>query len=107
VQQASLDQSRANVRVAEADMVQAQKDYDRFTSIDPHAVSRQQVDSATATFRSAQAKLDAARQAVDGAQAQLQAGRAQVQAAQTQVQEADANVAAAELQLSYCTIVAR
>jgi membrane fusion protein (multidrug efflux system) len=106
VQQANLDQARANVRVAEADMVQAQKDYDRFTSIDPHAVSRQQVDSAVAAFRSAQAKLDAARQAVDGAEAQLQAGRAQVQAAQTQVQEAQANVAAAELQLSYCTIVA-
>jgi membrane fusion protein, multidrug efflux system len=106
VQQANLDQTRANVRVAEADMMQAQKDYDRFTSIDPHAVSRQQVDNATATFRSAQAKLDAARQVVGGAEAQLQAGAAQVEAAQTQVKEADANVAAAELQLSYCTIVA-
>ncbi|MEJ0020308.1 MAG: HlyD family secretion protein [Acetobacteraceae bacterium] len=106
VQQANVDQSRANVRVAEADVVQARKDYDRFTTIDPHAVSRQQVDSATATYRSAQAKLDAARQAVAGAEAQLESGRAQVLAARTQVQEADANVAAAELQLSYCTIVA-
>jgi membrane fusion protein (multidrug efflux system) len=106
VQQANVDQAQANVRVAQADLVQAQKDYDRFTSIDPHAVSRQQVDSATATFRSAQAKLDAARQAVSGADAQLQAGRAQVESARAQVVQADANVAAADLQLSYCTVAA-
>lgn len=106
VQRANVDQAQANVRVAEADLVQAQRDYDRYQSIDPHAVSRQQVDSATATFRSAQAKLDAAHQAVSGAEAQLLAGRAQVAAAQAQVQQADANVAAAELQLSYCTVVA-
>ncbi len=106
VQQANIDQAKANVRVAEADLMQAQKDYERFTSINPHAVSRQQVDSATATYHSAQAKLYAAQQAVNGAEAQLQAGRAQVVAAQAQVAQADANVAAAELQLSYCTIVA-
>ncbi len=106
VQQANVDQARANVTVAEADLVQAQKDYERFTSIDPHAVSRQQVDSATATFRSSQAKLDAARQGVKGAEAQLQAGRAQVIAAELQLRQADANLAAAELQLSYCTITA-
>ena len=94
VLQANLDQARANVTVTEADLLQAQQDYDRFTSINPHAVSRQQVDSATATYHSAQAKLDAARQAVRGADAQLQTGHAQVGAAQAQVQQADANVAA-------------
>jgi membrane fusion protein (multidrug efflux system) len=106
VLQAGLDQARANVAVAEADSVQAQKDYERFTSIDPHAVSRQQVDNAIATYHSSQAKVEAARQAVRGADAQLEAGHAQVVAAQAQVQQSDANVAAAELQLSYCTIAA-
>ena len=106
VQQANLDQAQANVRVADADLVQAQKDYDRFTSINPHAVSRQQVDSATATFSTAQAKRDAAQQAVQGAQAQVAAARAQVVAAETQVRQADASVAFAALQLSYCTITA-
>jgi membrane fusion protein (multidrug efflux system) len=106
VLQANLDQARANVVAAEADREQAKQDYDRFTSINPRAVSRQQVDNATAAFHAAQAKLDAARQAVRGADAQLQAGRAQVVAAQTQVQQADANVMAAALQLSYCTITA-
>ncbi len=106
VRQADLDQAQANVRVAEADLVQAQKSYDRYTSIKPGAVSRQEVDNATAAFRSSQAKLDAARQAVDGARAQLQATQAQEAAAETQVRQADANVASAALQLSYCSIVA-
>jgi membrane fusion protein (multidrug efflux system) len=106
VLQANVDQSKANVVVTEADLVQAQQDYQRFTSINPHAVSQQQVDNATATFHSAQAKLNAAKQAVAGAEAQLQAGQAQVAAAQAQEQQAEANVAAAALELSYCTIVA-
>jgi membrane fusion protein (multidrug efflux system) len=106
LQQANQDQAGANVRVAEADLLQAKQDYDRYRAIDPHAVTRQQVDSATATFHSAQAKLDSARQAVGGAQAQVLASQAQVLAAEASVQQADANVATAELQLSYCTIVA-
>ena len=106
VLQANLDQSRANVAVAQADLVNAQQDYHRFTSINPHAVSQQQIDTATATFHSAQAKLNAAKQAVAGAEAQLQAGQAQVIAARAQEQQAQANVDAAALQLSYCTIAA-
>ena len=106
LQNANLDQARANVTVAQAGYVQAKQDYDRFTSINPHAVTQQQIDNATATFRSAQAKLAAAHQGVEGANAQLEASQAQVRAAETQAQEAEANVAAAQLQLSYCTIVA-
>jgi membrane fusion protein (multidrug efflux system) len=106
VLQASLDQARANVAVAEADLVQARQDYQRFTTINPHAVSQQQVDNATAAFHSAEAKLNAAKQAVAGAEAQLRTGQAQVVAAQAQQQQAEANVATAALQLSYCTIVA-
>jgi membrane fusion protein (multidrug efflux system) len=106
VLQANLDQARANVAVAEADLVQARQDYQRFTTINPHAVSQQQVDNATATFHSAEAKLNAARQAVAGAHAQLQAGHAQAVAAEAQEQEANANLASAALQLSYCMITA-
>ena len=106
VQQANLDQTRANVTVAEAEFVQAKKDYDRFTSINPHAVTQQQIDNAVATFRSAQAKLDASHQAVEGANAQLLSAQAQVRAAETQVELAGANVDAAALQLSYCMIKA-
>jgi membrane fusion protein (multidrug efflux system) len=106
VQQASVDQAAANVRVSESDLLQAKQDYDRFQAINPHAVTRQQIDAATATFHSAQAKLDASRQTVEGARAQVRAAQAQVLAGQASLKQAEANTRAAELQLSYCTIVA-
>ena len=95
VQQANLDQAQANVRVQQADQVQAHQDQERYTALGPHAVTQQQIDNATATLRSSNAKLDAAQQAVGGAQATLLAGQAQVLAAR-----------ASALQLSYCTITA-
>ncbi len=106
VQQAAVDQAAANVRVSEADLLQAKQDYGRFQAINPGAVTRQQIEAATATFHSAQAKLDASRQTVGGAQAQVQAAQAQVQAAEASLKQAQANTHAAELQLSYCTIAA-
>ncbi len=106
VQQAAVDQAAANVRVAEADLVAARLDYNRFTRIDPHAVTRQQIDAATATFHSDEAKLEASRQTVGGAQAQVRAAQAQVLAAEASLKQAEANTRAAELQLSYCTITA-
>jgi membrane fusion protein (multidrug efflux system) len=106
VQQASVDQAAANVLVSEADLLQAKQDYDRFQAINPHAVTRQQIDAATATYHSAQAKLEASRQTVGGAKAQVTAAQAQVLAAQASLKQAQANTQAAELQLSYCTIVA-
>jgi membrane fusion protein, multidrug efflux system len=106
VQQANVDQVTANVRVADADLLQARQDYDRYQTIAAGAVSRQQIEAATATFHSAQAKLDASRQMVGGAQAQVRAAQAQVLAAQASLQQAAANTQTAELQLSYCTIVA-
>jgi membrane fusion protein (multidrug efflux system) len=106
VQQANVDQATANVRVADADLLQAKQDYDRYQTIAHGAVSRQQIEAATATFHSAQAKLDASRQTVNAAQAQVRAAQAQVFAAQASLLEAEANSQTAELQLSYCTIVA-
>lgn len=106
VQQASLDQATANVRVTDADLLQAKQDYERFRTINPQAVTRQQVDASTATFHSAQARLEATRQTVEGAQAQVHAAQAQVLAAQASLKQAAANLRTAELQLSYCTIVA-
>lgn len=106
VQQANVDQATANVRVAEADLLQARQDYDRFRTINPNAVTRQQVEASTASFHSAEAKLDASRQTVGGAKAQVQAAQAQVLAAQASLKQAEAATEAANLQISYCTIVA-
>ncbi len=106
VQQAGVDQAKANVAVAQADLLQARQDYDRFREVNPRAVTRQQVDSATEAFHAAQAKLDASQQTVSGAQAQVHAAQAQVLAAEASVRQAAASVDSARLQLSYCTITA-
>jgi membrane fusion protein (multidrug efflux system) len=106
VQQSNVDQAIANTHVAEADLLQARQDYERYQKINPGAVTRQQVDAATAAFHSADAKLDAARQTVGGYRAQLQAAEAQVLAAGASVKQAVAATRSAELQLSYCTITA-
>ena len=106
VEQANADQTTANVRVAEADLLRARQDYDRFQKINPNAVTRQQIDAATAAFHSARAKLDASRQTVGGARARVDASRAGVLAAGASVKQARAATQAAELRLSYCTMVA-
>ena len=105
-QLAAVDQAQANVRMAQADLFQAQADSARYRAVDPKAVSRQQVDTATASSRSAQAKVDANRQAVVAAQANVEAQKAQIEAAQASLKAADVVVANADLQLSYTTITA-
>ena len=105
-QTAAVDQAQANVRVAQADLGQAQGDFARYRSVGTEAVSRQQVENANASSKSAQAKVDAQRQAVIAAQANVEAQRAQIEAAQASLKAADVAVANAELQLSYTTITA-
>jgi membrane fusion protein (multidrug efflux system) len=106
VQQAGVDQAAANVRVADADLLQARQDYDRYQKINPNAVSRQQIEATTATYHSAEAKVEASRQSVGGAQARVRSAQAQVLAARASLRQSDANVQSAELQLSYCTMTA-
>lgn len=106
VQQANLDQSNANVRVTEADLQQAQTDFARYRSIDPKAIAKQQLDTASSAVRSAQARLDANRQAVAGVRAQIEAQRAAIAAADATLQQAEVGVENAKLQLSYTNVVA-
>jgi len=106
VQRAAVDQAAATVRVVEADLLHARQDYDRFQHLPPGAVTRQQVEAATATFHATDARLEAARQMVLGAQAQVDAAQAQVASAEAQVLQAKAAVRQAALQLEYCTITA-
>ncbi len=106
LQQANADQAAANARVTEADLQQAQTDLARYRSVDPKAVTKQQLDTSSSTVRSAQAKLDANRQAVAAAQAQVAAQRAAVAAAEASVKQADVAVENARLQLSYTRVTA-
>ena len=105
-QMAAVDQAQANVRIAQADLGQAQSDFARYRAVGPQAVSRQLVDTAGATSKSAQAKVDAQHQAVLAAQANIDSQKAQIEAAQASLKAADVAVANAELQLSYTTITA-
>ena len=106
LQQANADQAAANVRVTEADLQQAQTDLARYRSVDPKAITRQQLDTQSSTVRSAQARLDANRQAVAAAKAQIEAQRAAVAAAEASVKQADVAVENARLQLSYTHVTA-
>ncbi len=106
LQQANADQAAANVRVTEADLQQAQQDLARYRSVDPKAITKQQLDTSSSTVRSAQARLDANRQAVAAAKAQIEAQRAAVAAAASSVKQADVAVENARLQLSYTHVTA-
>jgi membrane fusion protein (multidrug efflux system) len=92
VSQANLAEAQSNVEVANASLLQAQQDYARYSAINQRAISQQQLDSATASIRSAKAKYDSAVAQAAGAQASVEASAVQVKNAQ--------------LQLSYTTITA-
>jgi membrane fusion protein, multidrug efflux system len=106
VRRADVGQAEANIQVAEADLTQAQQDLTRYRSINPNAITRQQLDNATAAQRSAAARVEANRQAAESLRAQLAVAEAQVTAAEAVLQTDDANVAGEQLQLSYTTVVA-
>ena len=106
VRQADLAQAIANKDVAAADAARARVDLARYRGIDPRAISRQQLDDASAAARSSDARLDASGQAVAGAQAQIDVAKAQIVSAQAGMRQAQSNVANAELQLSYTEVTA-
>jgi membrane fusion protein (multidrug efflux system) len=99
VAQVNHDEAVADAEVADAVLFQAQQDYDRYRSVNPNAITQQQLDTATANIRTAKAKLDAAKEQIDGMQAAVVAAQASYEAAKVAVQNA-------ELQLSYTRITA-
>jgi membrane fusion protein (multidrug efflux system) len=96
----------ADVRVAEADLLQAKQDFARYSAVNPRAITRQQVDQASATVKSAQARLDSKRQTVAAMRAQVEAERGAIAASTAALQSAEADVADALLNLSYTDVQA-
>ncbi len=94
VAQALAQQAQAEAAAEEtaATLTQAEQDYKRFTSINPRATTRQQVDAATAAIHAQQAKLSAAEADMQAAAAALTVAKAQEESA--------------KLQLSYTAITA-
>lgn len=108
--QANLQQAQAQVDAAQAELVRAQADVARYQELyNKDEVSRQRLDQAIATARTAEAQTEAARQRAAAAASQVReseagqrtaaetARRAEIQigAAQAQVNEAQGKLAAA------------
>ncbi|HVM62684.1 MAG TPA: HlyD family secretion protein [Verrucomicrobiae bacterium] len=106
VARAKADQDRAAVGVAEAEVTRAHADFARYQNIESRAVSRQQVDAATAAALSSTAALEEARQKANASAAQVGRDEAQVPTADATVQQAEAALRQAELNRSYADIVA-
>jgi multidrug resistance efflux pump len=67
---AGVDSAQANVRAAEAELLRAQKDFDRQTRIrteDPGAISQRRLDLAEATLSAAKSRVSAAKAEVERA----------------------------------------
>jgi membrane fusion protein (multidrug efflux system) len=105
---ASLAETRAMlaVRQAERDRVQARRDLSRYISVNPRAISAQQIDQGRAAASGAAARVDAARQAESASRAQLDVLKTRIAGAEAALRLADANLADARLQLSYTHILA-
>jgi membrane fusion protein (multidrug efflux system) len=106
VSAANADQADAAARQSDADWRQASHDLTRYRTVDPDAVSHQQIDTAATTERAARAKLEAARESASAARAQVVAARASSAAAYSQIETAEAALEAADLQSSYTHVVA-
>lgn len=108
--QANLQQAQAQVQAAQAELVRAQADVARYQELySKDEVSRQRLDQAIATAKTAEAQTEAARQRASAAASQVSVSQAaqrtaaetarhaevQIGAAQGQVREAQGRLAAA------------
>lgn len=85
--QAGVPVAQAKLAQAEADLQKAEADYNRYQSLfQSGAVSRQQLDSAQATYQVSLAARDAAQQGVSQAQAKLTQAQEGVTQAQAQLE---------------------
>lgn len=104
---AQLAQAKAQEARAEASLLNATADYRRQRGVDPRATSQQNIDTASAQLRSANADVANAKAQVDVAsQVQLQIRNAEtnVEARQQQVEQAKAQLETATLNLSYADV---
>jgi len=70
--QAAFDQARANVLSAQANLIKAQKDVDRYNMLlKQDAIARQTVDNATAAYQTAKSQLEVAKAARESAATDL------------------------------------
>jgi membrane fusion protein, multidrug efflux system len=113
-QGAQIAESQSNIAVQKANIEQAQvrlwkatQDYDRYKNLyDDHAITKAQLDEATADRDGAQAGLDAAKSQVPVIDKRINTSREQTVATGAVIDSRKADVEYAQLQLSYTVITA-
>ena len=95
--QANLEQARAQVLAAKAEAVRSNADVERYRALfAKDEVSKQQLDQAAATARTANAELDSARQRVVAATAQVNEARSAQGAAVETARQAQTQIGGAQ-----------
>ena len=98
--QANLQQAQAQVNAAQAEVVRANADVARYQELySKDEVSRQRLDQAIATARTAEAQLQAAREKVAAATSQVREMQAAQNASAENARRAQAQIAAAQAQV--------
>jgi membrane fusion protein (multidrug efflux system) len=106
---AFVDEARYEVDSAEANAKNADADYNRFKELSartPGAVSKQQIDAASAAEQSNTAQVAQAKAKLAAAEADIATKQAAVIVAEGDLKKAAADVHKAQVNLGYCTITA-
>jgi membrane fusion protein (multidrug efflux system) len=99
--QANVQQAQAQVSAAQAEAQRANADVQRYQSLyDKDEVSRQRLDQAIATARTANAQVEAARERVAAAEAQVREARAAASSASQNAQKAQTQISGAQAQVN-------
>src|SRR5689334_1280943 len=99
--QANLQQAQAQVDAAQAELVRAQADVARYQELyNKDEVSRQRLDQAIATARTAEAEAEAARQRAAAAASQVRETQAAQRTAAENARKAEAQIGAAQAQVN-------
>lgn len=97
--QAALKAARQGLDQQEAAFQKAQLDYQRYSAVDPNAISARQLDQIKADYQIATAQRDAAKEAVRQAQARVTQARAGVSNSGAQVTQSQGNYQSAQAQV--------
>lgn len=98
--QANLQQAQAQVDAAQAELVRARADVERYQELySKDEVSKQRLDQAVATARTAEAQTEAARQRAAAAASQVSESQAAQQTAAETARRADVQISSAQAQV--------
>jgi membrane fusion protein (multidrug efflux system) len=104
--QSVVAQATAQLDAAQVNFDIANRDLQRYQGLDERAKSQQQLDTASATQKTAAAQIEQAKARLASMNAQVESAKANVIAAEGDFQKAQADTNRAQINLDYCRIVA-